>query len=53
MAVRPIRKYGDPVLRETSQPIEDITPDIWTLAEDMIDTMLHEQGLEVAVERLP
>ena len=52
MAVRPIRKYGDPVLRETSQPIEDITPDIWTLAEDMIDTMLHEQGLGLAAPQV-
>ncbi len=48
MAVRPIRKYGDPALRETSQLIEATTPEIRRLAEDMIDTMIDAQGIGLA-----
>ncbi len=52
MAVRPIRKYGDPALRETSQLIEATTPEIRSLAEDMIDTMIDAQGIGLAAPQV-
>lgn len=43
----PIRYYGDPVLRKKCAPIEEITPEIRKLAQDMIETLdkLNAQGL--------
>lgn len=38
MTVRPIRIYGDPVLRSVSDPIGEITPAIRQLVEDLVDT---------------
>lgn len=48
MAVRTIRLYGDPVLREKAKPITVLTPDIGQLARDMIDTMRKASGLGLA-----
>ena len=45
MALRKIRIYGDSILRRQAEPIADITPDIRTLAEDMIETMRTNEGI--------
>ncbi|WP_150951504.1 peptide deformylase [Microbacterium testaceum] len=39
MTVRPIRLFGDPVLRATSAPIEQIDDGIRALVHDLIDTV--------------
>jgi len=39
MAVRPIRLFGDPVLRAPSAPIEVIDDGIRSLVQDLIDTV--------------
>lgn len=39
MAVKKIRKIGDPVLREKSREVETIDKNIFWLVEDMIDTV--------------
>ncbi len=39
MAVLPIVKHGDPVLTSRVEPVEEITDEIRTLVDDMIDTM--------------
>jgi len=39
MTVRPIRLFGDPVLRAVSAPIEHIDDGIRALVEDLIDTV--------------
>lgn len=39
MAVKKIRKIGDPVLREKSREVETIDKNILALVEDMIDTV--------------
>ncbi len=39
MTVRPIRVFGDPVLRTVSAPISMSDPSIATLVEDLIDTV--------------
>ena len=52
MAVRPIRMYGDPVLREMCQPVTEITPEIETLVVDLIDTMRDAQGIGLAAPQI-
>jgi len=39
MAVRPIRVFGDPVLRATSAPIDDIDDGVRALVRDLVDTV--------------
>lgn len=48
MAVLKIIKFGDPMLRKVSRPIEEITPRICTLIDDMIDTMRAAGGCGLA-----
>jgi peptide deformylase len=48
VAVRPIVKYGDPVLREVSQPVTEVNQEIKSLVSDMKDTLNHAQGLGLA-----
>lgn len=52
MAVRPIRMYGDPVLREKCRPVEEITPEIHTLVEDLFDTMIDASGIGLAAPQV-
>jgi peptide deformylase len=42
MAVKKIRKIGDPVLREKSKIVENIDRALLSLVEDMIDTVSDE-----------
>ena len=48
MAVRPIVKYGDPVLREKSLPVTVVNQEIKSFVSDMVDTLKHAQGLGLA-----
>ena len=48
MAVLNIIKEGDPLLRKVSRPVEEITPRILTLLDDMIDTMHKANGCGLA-----
>ena len=48
MAERSIVIYGDPVLREVSEPVEEINQEIKDLVSDMMDTMKKAQGLGLA-----
>lgn len=48
MSVLPILKWPDPKLMETCVPIEEITPEIETLATDMLDTMYAAPGRGLA-----
>ncbi len=43
MAIRKIRKIGDPVLREKSRKVENIDDGILKLANDMIDAVTNEE----------
>jgi len=52
MAVLKVRKYGDPVLRRKSKPIETVTPDIKRVIADMVDTMYDEVGLGLAAPQV-
>ena len=48
MAKLNIVKFGDPLLRKVSRPVEQITPRIITLLDDMIETMRAAEGCGLA-----
>ncbi len=48
MAKLKIVKFGDPMLRKVSRPVEEITPRICTLIDDMIETMRDSGGCGLA-----
>ena len=48
MAKLQIVKFGDPMLRKVSRPVEEITPRILTLLDDMRDTMRAAEGCGLA-----
>ena len=47
-----IRTYGDPVLRDPSRPVKDITPEIKCLVDDMFATMRAAQGVGLAAQQV-
>ena len=48
MAKLKIVKFGDPILRKVSRPVDAITPRIITLLDDMIETMRAAEGCGLA-----
>lgn len=48
MAILKIVKFGDPMLRKVSRPVEEITPRILTLLDDMTATMRAAGGCGLA-----
>ncbi len=52
MAVLPIRKYGDDVLRDPATPIEEIDVPLQKLIDDMIDTMYAAPGVGLAANQI-
>lgn len=52
MAIRTIRHDGDEVLRKKSKKVEEITPKIRELIEDMIDTMYEADGVGLAAPQV-
>ena len=48
MAILKIVKFGDPMMRKVSRPVEQITPRIITLLDDMIETMRAAGGCGLA-----
>ena len=52
MAKLQIRKIGDEVLRKISRPVEEITPRILTLLDDMTETMRAADGCGLAAPQV-
>ncbi|MBI2864555.1 MAG: peptide deformylase [Chloroflexi bacterium] len=52
MAVRPIRTYGDPVLRLKAKRVAKIDSSIQHLIDDMIDTMRAAPGVGLAANQV-
>lgn len=48
MSIRIIIKDGDPLLREISKEVNDITPRIHKILDDMAETMYDSQGVGLA-----
>ena len=52
MAIRIIIKDNDPLLRETSKPVSEITPRIHKLLDDMAQTMYDAAGVGLAAPQI-
>ena len=52
MAIRKVRKIGDPVLRETSNNVEKIDKPVLDLVSDMLDTLEEEGGVGLAAPQI-
>ena len=52
MAKLQIRKVGDDVLRKACRPVEEITPRILTLLDDMTETMRAANGVGLAAPQV-
>lgn len=52
MADKPIVVYGDPVLREVSEPVEEINQDVKDLASDLIDALKKARGLGLSAVQI-
>ena len=52
MAKLQIRKIGDEVLRRVCRPVDEITPRILTLLDDMIETMRAADGCGLAAPQV-
>ncbi len=50
--IRPILKYGDETLHTPAQPVEQLTPAIDQLIQDMIDTMYAAPGIGLAATQV-
>lgn len=48
MALREIRIYGDPVLRQKATAIEEMDDEVRTLAADMLETLADAEGVGLA-----
>ncbi|MCS7003121.1 MAG: peptide deformylase, partial [Dehalococcoidia bacterium] len=52
MASLPIRKFGDPVLRQKAKMVKVIDASVQTLIDDMIETMRAEGGVGLAAPQV-
>lgn len=50
--IRPVVTYGDPVLEQPAEPIEEITDEIRELVSDMLETMHFEDGIGLAANQV-
>lgn len=52
MAIRKIRTMGDRILTKKCRPVEEMTPKIRTLIDDMLDTMYDAYGVGLAAPQV-
>ena len=52
MSIRPIRLFGDPVLRTAAVPVVDFDRELRMLVEDLTDTMLEAPGAGLAAPQV-
>ncbi|MCW2857675.1 MAG: peptide deformylase [Marmoricola sp.] len=52
MSIRPIRLFGDPVLRSAALPVTDFDKELRTLVTDLTDTMLDAPGAGLAAPQI-
>src|SRR5690606_9291753 len=48
MTIKPLIILPDPLLRQASAPVEQVTPEILRLADDMLETMYDAPGIGLA-----
>lgn len=52
MALLTVRKDDDPILRKISKPVTAFDEKLKDLAQDMIETMIHEEGVGLAAVQI-
>lgn len=52
MSVRPIRLFGDPVLRTPAEPVHDFDAELRRLVQDLTDTMMEAPGVGLAAPQI-
>jgi len=52
LAVKPIRLFGDPVLRTPAAPVTDFDKELRTLVKDLTDTMIDAPGVGLAAPQI-
>ncbi|HEY1698330.1 MAG TPA: peptide deformylase [Trebonia sp.] len=52
MAIRPIRLFGDPVLRTAAEPVTDFDKQLRTLVKDLTQTLDDAQGAGLAAPQI-
>jgi peptide deformylase len=52
VSIRPIRLFGDPVLRTAAVPVVDFDKELRKLVEDLTDTMLEAPGAGLAAPQV-
>lgn len=52
MSVLPIRVLGDPVLREETRPVAEVTDELRRLIDDMFETMYAASGIGLAAPQV-
>lgn len=52
MAIRPIRLFGDPILRSKAEPVVDFDKELRRLVRDLADTMLDAPGAGLAAPQI-
>lgn len=50
--ILPIYTYGQPILRETTIPVEEDSPELQRLIDDMIETVGHATGVGLAAPQV-
>jgi peptide deformylase len=52
VSILDIRVLGDPILRQATTPVTEITDDLRDLIENMFDTMRHARGIGLAAPQV-
>ena len=52
MSVKPIRLFGDPVLRTAAEPVRDFDSELRRLVRDLTDTMMDAPGAGLAAPQI-
>jgi peptide deformylase len=52
VSIRPIRLFGDPVLRTPAEPVTDFDAELRKLVRDLTDTMMEAPGLGLAAPQI-
>jgi peptide deformylase len=52
LAIRPIVKYGHPVLHKASEPVKDLDGALAALVDDMVETMYAAPGIGLAAPQI-
>jgi peptide deformylase len=50
--IRPIVKYGQDILHQPAERVDDVTPDLQRLIEDMVETMYAAPGVGLAAPQI-